>query len=186
MELEPDPHGRGLAERLRGGSRVRYDPGSMRRLTAAALVSLVAAGALAQTRALVPGGSRSHSGIVTLAGAFEPDPHRVSVRSGGNLDVRAMDLGPECRGFATERPDVILRYTEPAEHLAFHARATHGDVTMIIHTPDGRWLCDDDGAGGTNPRLDVDAPPGGQYDVWIGSYRADQVLNAWLEITGSE
>lgn len=109
----------------------------------------------------------------------------MHVRSGGNLDVRSMDLGPECRGFATDRPDVILRYSEPGDFLSFYARATRGDITMIVHTPDGRWLCDDDGAGGTNPRLGVEAPPAGQYDLWVGSYRADQFLHADLEITAA-
>ncbi|MCA9609027.1 MAG: hypothetical protein KC619_25675 [Myxococcales bacterium] len=155
----------------------------MRRVLPTVLVLLAAATAIAQTRALIPGGSRSHSGIVTLSGGFDPDPHELDVRSGGNLDVRSMGLGPECRGFATDRPDVILRYSAPAEHLAFYARALSGDITMIVHGPDGRWRCDDDGAGGTNPRIDVEAPPAGQYDIWIGSFRADQSLPATLQIS---
>lgn len=154
-----------------------------RRLAALLPLCLAAAVASAQTRALVAGGSRAHSGIVALRGGFDPDPHDVRVRSGGNLDARAMDLGPDCRGFVTDRPDVIVRYTEPGAHLAFYARATTGDVTMIVHGPDGRWRCDDDGAGGTNPRIDIEAPSAGQYDVWIGSYRADQVLAARLQIS---
>lgn len=156
---------------------------AMRRAVPLTLVLFAAAGAFAQTRSLIPGGSRAHGGIVALAGGFDPDPHEVQLRSGGNLDVRAMGLGPECRGFATDRPDLIVRYSEPGEHLAFYARALAGDITMVVHGPDGRWRCDDDGAGGTNPRIDVEAPPAGQYDVWIGSFRADQSLPATLQIS---
>ncbi len=156
---------------------------AVQRALPALVLLLVAVTAAAQTRSLIAGGSRSHAGTVALAGGFEPSPHEVSVRSGGNLDVRSMNLGPDCRGFATDRPDVILRYSAPAEHLALYARALTGDITMIVHGPDGRWRCDDDGAGGTNPRIDIEAPPAGQYDVWIGSYRAEQTLAATLQIS---
>ena len=147
-------------------------------------VSLVAASAIAQTRRLLAGGSRSHFGLTELSGAFDPDPHVIEVRSGGNLDVRSMGLGRECVGFATDRPDVIVRYAEPAEHLAFQVRANGGDTTLVVHTPDGHWRCDDDGAGGTNPRVDIESPAAGQYDVWVGSYRPDQFLRADLRVTG--
>jgi len=149
---------------------------------AAALASaLVAAAVAAQTRRLIAGGGRATFEIVTLNGGFEA-PHEVRLTSGGNLDVRAMRLGPGCVGFAMERPDVIVRYAAPAERLVLHARANAGDTTLIVHTPDDRWVCDDDGAGGNNPRIELADPPAGQYDVWVGSYRPDQHLSTALRL----
>lgn len=153
----------------------------MRRALVLGVAWLAASAALAQTRALIPGGSRAHAGVVELLG--DGAARELRVQSGGNLDVAAMRLGPECRGFATERPDAIVRLAAPGRRLTFYVRATTGDVTLVVHTPDGRWLCDDDGAGGTNPRLEVTSPLAGQYDVWVGGWRADQVLATRLHVT---
>jgi len=149
--------------------------------TATLASGLLAAVAVAQTRRLVAGGSRATFETVALSGGFDA-PRELRVTSGGNLDVRAMRLDPSCVGFAMERPDVILRYREPAARLVLHARANTGDTSLVVHTPDGRWLCDDDGAGGNNPRLELADPPAGQYDVWVASYRPDQHLPTELRI----
>ncbi len=144
------------------------------------LIAGLAVGASAQTRRLLPGGSRSLFGAAELDPGAEP--FTVRLRSGGNLDVRSMGLGPACVGFAMERPDVIVHVREPATHVDFFVRGNGGDTTLVVHTPDGRWLCNDD-ASGNDPRLDVESPAAGQYDVWVGSYHADQHLHATLRIT---
>lgn len=145
---------------------------------------LAAATAMAQVpRALVVGGDAQNFGRHDLTGSFMPDPLTVRLRSGGNLDVPSMNLGPDCRGFVTAEPDVIIRYTDPARFLRFFVRSTAGDTTLVVRTPDGRWLCNDDAGGGVNPMVDVNRPPAGQYDVWVGSYRADQMLESTLYVT---
>ena len=45
------------------------------------------------------------------------------------------------------------------------------DVTLVVNTPSGEWLCSDD-ANGTNPHIQVDQPQSGTYNIWIGTYTA--------------
>ena len=147
-------------------------------LLATVLATVMALSASAQTRRLLAGGGRSLFAVADLS--LDDEPFRTQLRSGGNLDVRSMDLGPGCVGFAMERPDVIVHLRETAARLAFSVRANGGDTTLVVHTPDGRWLCNDDGPSGSDPRIDIESPASGQYDVWVGSYRADQHLRATL------
>lgn len=149
-----------------------------------ALVLLAAGGALAQWR-LTAGGSRSNYGTSELSGvAPESAPLRVPLTSGGNLAIGAMNLGPGCVGHAMALPDYILRYAAPGGLLRFYVRANGGDATLVVHTPDGRWLCDDDSGRGSDPMIDLETPPAGSYDIWVGSYRADQHVRATLLVSG--
>lgn len=153
-------------------------------VTLALLTIGVTSVGVAQTRyRLDVGGSRSNFGSTELAGAPD-EPHRVDIVAGGNLDVRSMRLGAQCRGSATATPDYIVRYGEPAEHLRFQVRAG-SDTTLVVHTPDGAWRCDDDSGGQTNPMLEIDDPAAGQYDVWVGSYRAEENPRGVLSVTAS-
>lgn len=151
----------------------------------AALGAVFVLGYQAQTTAkqsLQIGGGSANFGVHALNGGFMPDPRAISVVSGGNLDVSAMGLGPGCRGYATARPDAILRYSNPAGFLRFFVRAG-GDTTLVVNAGDGRWHCDDDSGGSLNPMVDIAGPPGGQYDVWVGSYRAGENIRGTLHVT---
>ena len=68
--------------------------------------------------------------------------------------------------------------------LRFFARSS-ADVTLIVGTPAGRYLCNDDVLPGrnTHPMVDVYAPRPGQYDVWIGTQEADHETDATLFVT---
>lgn len=136
----------------------------------AALALIGATVAAAQTRGLIPGGSQANYETLALSGEIPARAQRLRMLSGGDLDARSMGLGSSCVGFVTARPDVIFTYADPAEHLHLFIRSNGGDTTLIVHTPDGRWLCDDDGGGSLNPSIELPAPPAGQYDVWVGSY----------------
>ncbi len=117
-----------------------------------------------------------------LLGGFLPDPHMVAITSGGSIDVAPLSLAPGCRGFVTSQPDFILQYDAPHAWLRFFVRAP-GDTTLVINDGSGRWHCDDDGGGATNPMVDLSNPPRGQYDIWVGSYRAGEAIRAQLGIT---
>ena len=156
----------------------------VRAVLIAIAASLLVTSAVAQPR-LVAGGSRSNYGASALSGGFEPDPASIALVSGGNLSVRATGIGPACVGFAMARPDYFVRYSEPAEFLRFYVTAHGGDTTLVIRTPGRRWLCDDDSGRGNNPRVDIEGPLAGTYEIWVGSYRAEQNLSATLFVTGS-
>jgi len=103
------------------------------------------------------------------SGAF-PDPHVLDLDAGGYVDMqRRLEA---CPGFITESPDyrVLFEPGENAAPLIFSVNSSV-DTTLVINGPDGRWYCDDDsGVRGGNPMLMFEAPPGGQYDVWVGLY----------------
>lgn len=136
----------------------------------------------AQRGPLVIGGGAANFGIAALVGGFLPDPSTRNVTSGGSLDASAMSLAPGCRGFVTAQPDVIVRYSNPASFLRFFVRAP-GDTTLVVNDAQGRWYCDDDSGGNLNPMVDINNPGAGQYDVWIGSYRAGENITGQFAVT---
>ncbi len=134
--------------------------------------------ALGQAR-LVTGGDRAGFGVHARTGMS--DTLQLLVVSGGSYDVRTLDTAPSCRGNVMLEPDLILRLTDPPPTLRLGVEAA-GDTTLVVHTPDGRWLCDDDSGSSTNPRLVITGPLEGQYDVWVGSYRPEQNLRARVTV----
>lgn len=149
---------------------------------AAAAMVLGTQGASIAQGSLSIGGSSSNFGSHSIRGGFMPDPHTIGgIVSGGNLDVRTMNLGPGCRGFATRQPDVIVNYSNAASFLRFYFQG-QGDTTLVINDASGRWHCNDDTAG-LNPQVDINSPPSGQYDIWVGSYQSGANINGTLHVT---
>ena len=128
------------------------------------------------------GGSNSNYGTVTLSPGFTPDPHQVSVTSGGKLSVRDMGLGSGCVGYATSRPDFIVHVSSSMDFLRFYGEG-EGDTGLIINDPSGTWHCDDDTHSGTNPMVSIANARGGQYDVWVSSYSNDENIRSTLFVT---
>lgn len=153
------------------------------------LAGLIVAGAaltytgtsVAQNRLQI-GGRASNFGRHTLRGGFVPDPFTASFRSGGNLDASSLGLGAGCRGHVTGQPDYILDYQSAARFLRFYF-VGNGDTTLVINDARGNWHCNDDSHGGLNPTVDIDNPPSGQYDIWVGSYSSGQYVQGTLNIT---
>lgn len=112
-------------------------------------------------------------GMVQLGTGFQPDPHRQQLLAGGNLD--ASSAGQGCIGHVAEAPDFRLQYSGTGAQLSFSVSSQH-DTTLLINAPDGRWYCDDDGAGNLQPSLVWGAPMQGQYDIYVGTYEAHGVV----------
>ena len=149
----------------------------------AMLAIAVAPDVVAQSR-LVTGGSQSNFGRQALAGGFMPDPFRARITSGGNLDSSSMSLSPGCTGHVTAQPDYIVDYSDTRGFLRFYFTGQgNGDATLIINDGAGNWHCNDDSFGGRNPTVDISNPPAGQYDIWVGSYRANDNIRGQLHIT---
>jgi len=100
---------------------------------------------------------------------------RWSVRAGG-LDAVPSDLvGPSdemyCGGFVdAARPTARVRYSGQGR-LTTYVTAPDADPVLVVRTPDGRWLCDDDSGEGLNSAISVADAPAGEYAVWAGSFR---------------
>lgn len=114
-------------------------------------------------------------GSSSLSSGFMPDPYTVEVVAGGADD--AASLGKDCVGnISFERPDFELSYTAGQYPLGIFVDA-EADTSLVVNTPDGTWLCNDDfaEASGTRPGLVFNTPAAGVYDIWVGAY--DEAAN---------
>ena len=139
------------------------------RITAAiavAAVALTAGVASAQNWQATP-----TYGNVRLASGFQPDPYNVNVVAGGQINSGAA-LGAACPGFIANNPDFDLYWTAGGAGLPLVISAnSNTDTTLVVRTPSGEWLCEDDGGfNGLNPGLRIDNAQSGLYDIWVGIY----------------
>lgn len=116
---------------------------------------------------LDPDGQPAES--ASLTSGFEPDPMSMSVRVGGP------DSNPEegCAGFLdADRPTARLSFdTDGGLPLYLYAQSdSDEDLTLTVMDPDGEIFCNDD-ADGLQPGLMIDEPSGGDYAVWVGTFR---------------
>ena len=109
-------------------------------------------------------------GRIELAQNFSPDPRNVEVRAGGEIDV---DVGTCSTGYVSDAASVELRYNGSGSALHIYARSGE-DTTLLINTPSGEWLCDDDSLGNSNPVVSIPAAAQGVYDIWVGTYNGDE------------
>lgn len=124
-------------------------------------------------------------GEVTLQTGFTPDPWTKSILAGGSVPASAARSG--CEGSVSAAPDLQLTFEAGDLDLTVRAVASE-DTTLLVNTPDGQWLCDDDSGGDLNPKVLISNPQSGRYDIWLGTYNDDMVQST-LEISelgGSE
>lgn len=146
---------------------------------AAAAVLLTAGAAAAQNWQGQP-----TYGSVQLAPGFTPDPYNVNVVAGGPINARATSLGNACPGFIANNPDFDLYWGAGNSGLPLVISANSDvDTTLVVRTPSGQWLCEDDGGfNGLNPGMRIDNPQAGLYDIWVGTYNGG-TANAVLSIS---
>ena len=133
-----------------------------------------------QTAAAQSVAARPNYGDVLLKEAFVPDPHSVSVTSGGNVEVEIE--GCEL-GYVSDAPDVDLYYTTTGGSDLYIYVEGEGDTMLLINTPDGGWVCDDDSHGDLDPLVHIPSAEDGLYDIWVGSYSAGERHAATLYIS---
>lgn len=135
---------------------------------AAALVAFTAGTAAAQQ---LNWQAAPNYGSVQLQSGFQPDPYEVQLAAGGNVDSRAA-LGAACPGFVSQNPDFDLYWTAGSGALPLAISVnSQTDTTLVVRTPNGQWLCEDDGGhNGLNPGMRIDNPQSGLYDIWVGTY----------------
>lgn len=155
------------------------------RVRALVVLGVALAGAFAFAQGgLIVGGRRANFGTQRVSPGALADPLAVAVVSGGGVNARALGLGPGCVGFVTRQPDLIVQLTAQSPSLRLYVVAQDGsDVTLLVRTAAGRWRCNDDSFGGTNPTVDLPNAPAGQYDVWVGSFREGVTARAVLNVT---
>lgn len=109
-------------------------------------------------------------GTLNLRGGFTPDPTTIEVRAGGSTPNPLSGSG--CKGFlTTTAPDVDVNYSGSGSLSLTFSATSDTDISMVVYTADGRWLCDDDSGGNLNPKITIARPAAGNYNVWIATYR---------------
>ena len=146
----------------------------MRLLLLAVAAVLLALPAQAQN----PGASPTY-GDVRLSEGFMPDPHRTNLTAGGSIDV---SIGNCSYGQVANAPDVDLYYTTSGGSDLFIYAVSGTDTTILVNTPNGSWVCNDDGYGDGDPIVVIRNAPGGLYDIWVGTY-GSSMANANLYIS---
>jgi hypothetical protein len=117
---------------------------------------------------------------LTLQEGFLPDPQVMSVRAGGSVEV-AFD---DCEyGYITETAAVGIQYESGGDSDLYFYAESDGDTMLLIETPWGEFVCDDDSHGSLNPRVHLPLAEDGYYLVYVGSYSEGDYQNATLYIS---
>lgn len=110
-------------------------------------------------------------GHIQLAAGFTPDPYNVQLTAGGTISAQ-QTLGNACRGYIASPPDfdLVWQAGNTTRPLVISVDS-QSDTTLVVRTPSGEWLCQDDGGfNGLNPGMRIDNPQSGLYDIWVGTY----------------
>jgi heat shock protein HslJ len=115
------------------------------------------------------------------------DPLLVSVNSGlvEGYGVDATTLGPGCSGTIPSRPDVVFDWQEQIgiDQLRVFFLSV-GDPTMVLVTPSGEVLCNDDfNPLMLDPYIEIKDPQPGRYAAFIGNFEQDMLEPGFLVVT---
>ena len=118
-------------------------------------------------------------GSVSLEEGFLPDPHSTSLTAGGSIEV---NKGSCSYGYVADAPDVDFYYDSSGSSNLYIYVHGDADTTLLINTPSGSWVCNDDGLGNANPVVVIPNAGGGLYNIWVGTY-GDDLTSANLYIS---
>jgi hypothetical protein len=122
-------------------------------------------------------------GTLRLSAGFDDDPRTLEVRAGG--PDAAAGLGDACAGFiASDAPDAAVEYEAGGYPLGFYVRSD-ADTTLVVRTPGGEILCDDD-TDDADPVVSIAEPESGRYAVWVGTFADGPTQDATLHVTELE
>lgn len=118
---------------------------------------------------------------------FWLDPTMVTLQSGAitGAGVDAGKLGRGCAGTINERPDVVLHWTADAyvDTLRIFFLSM-GDPTLVVVTPSGDILCNDDlNPLVPDPYLTFAKPVAGRYAIYLGSFAGKTTTPGFLVVT---
>lgn len=108
---------------------------------------------------------------------------RHQVTAGGSVDLA--DCGKiDGAGHVARRADFNLWLTENAGNRMIRFivdSPANCDTVMLINTPSGAWLYNDDGDS-IDPVIRVEAARAGRYDIWVGTYGSTTCPGATLRV----
>ena len=103
---------------------------------------------------------------------------RYEVRAGGAAAI--WQLSGVCAGFvAPGGPELRVRVRERGESMMVLIARSSSDTALALRDPHGRWRCSDDVLE-RNPRLVVEAPEPGDYELWVSRVGSKDPTDAVL------
>jgi hypothetical protein len=109
------------------------------------------------------------------------DPFLISVQGGG--PVAANTLAKECKGYIPANPTVSVDYKGKADSMTVFFKSD-GDPVLVVRTPDGKIVCNDDlNPAVLDPLFVVSKPAKGRYDLWVGSSAPRDLIPGFLVFT---
>ena len=128
-------------------------------------------------------------GTTALAAGSMPRGQLIPVTAGGSVNAANEIRG--CVGWVAAAPDYGVDWTGSANFLGFGFTVTGDpqnleDTTLVVRTPAGKWICDDDGGEGLSPRIVIPRPMHGLYSVWIGTHGSGEYVQGGLYVLDSE
>ncbi|MFO0866667.1 MAG: hypothetical protein U0744_18850 [Gemmataceae bacterium] len=109
-------------------------------------------------------------GSVSLKAGFTPDPFIKNLTAGGPIRTKLGGVS----AFVANAPDFRLNYTKGGFRLTIRVESAK-DTTLLINTPNGQWIANDDGAGAPNPEITFNVPQSGRYDIFVGTFNQGSV-----------
>jgi hypothetical protein len=118
---------------------------------------------------------------IDLEAGFPLDPTFVSVQAGGEVDASL--LSSQCAGFINQQPVVTVNWSGSAPFVETFF-ISDSDPTLVVLTPDGQLLCNDDANPDVlDPVIEISEPVTGTYRIWVGSYAKNQLIPGVLVLT---
>jgi hypothetical protein len=109
------------------------------------------------------------------------DPTFVSVQAGGSVDANL--FSSQCVGFINAQPVVTVKLANPAPYAEVFFMSD-SDPTLVVLTPDGQLLCNDDWHKDVlDPAVQLTDAAAGVYRIWVGSYAKNQLIPGVLVLT---
>ena len=115
-------------------------------------------------------GGATAAAPMNLAPGFEPATMIATGSADGITDAATLDSS--CRGQIPIAPQHVLNVTAAIPNLTLMVNAPEpADTTLVVRTPSGTYLCNDDSEG-YNPSLSGAFAPG-TYEVFVGAFSSD-------------
>lgn len=118
---------------------------------------------------------------VDLASGFILDPYLLRVMGQG--DIPAEEIEADCVGFVAESPNVALNWSGETDALHLFVYSD-SDPVLVVETPDGEFLCNDDANEVVLDSLvSISDPAEGTYNIHVGSFSAEEPVLGFLVVT---
>ncbi len=122
---------------------------------------------------------------ISLGRGFSPDPYIADGENGTDAVAEDFSDDETCRGSVSTAPDLVLDVQTAFPVLNIAANAMPGqedeDLTLVVRTPTGAYLCNDDTVG-VSPLISAAVEPG-EYAIWVGAYADNVVLRYRLAVS---